>query len=174
MPQVTGYLCSREHKQENPRQRKQNSRITETRFLFRYGTWNYLQRGDTPKGGHQGITSNVHKSWQEYHQLKWGQRYCFWLTAVSGPLKDEIRSFQQGNSMLWRRTSPQNYWIWPAGNLPSMSKFYLQVPAVEVSNSRSLCLKTRKHSQEVIELLSISLTSGKGMWKKIRQVSEVI
>lgn len=116
--------------------------------------------------GHQGITSNVHKSWQEYQQLKWGQRYCFWLTAISGPLKDEIQSFQQGNSMLWRRTSPQNYWIWPARNLPSTSKLYLQVPNVEVSNWRSLCLKTRKRSQIVIELLSVSLPSGKGTWKK--------
>lgn len=40
---------SRQHKQENSTQ-ESNSRITETRLLFRYATCNYLHSGGTPKG----------------------------------------------------------------------------------------------------------------------------
>lgn len=46
-----------------------------------------------------------------------------------------------------------------------VSMFHLRVPTAEVSNSRSLCLKTTECSQRVADLLSNSLHSVKRIWK---------
>lgn len=92
-----------------------------------------------------------------------GRTACiFWLSPAHWKIRCDPSNSE---TQCCGEEYPQNIWIWPASNLFSISMFYLWVATVQVSNSRSLCSKTRKCSHEVTELPSNSLPSVKGMWK---------
>lgn len=175
--------------------RECNSRITETRFLFRYETWNSLHCGGTPKGTLLQSSASIHilgqaeivkriemvsipqpekqatKQWQPMftNPVKiWNDPRVrdsaldFWLSPAHWKMRCNPPS---GETHCPSRRKPQNYWIWQANNLLSVRLFYLWVPSVEVSNSRSLCLKTTECSQRVADLLSHSFHSVKAIWE---------